>query len=63
MFFHPIGVSLVEIFSDVNIIFFYFILGTITSCHSAQRSVIHLTICKSLGEHMPSGECSIKITV
>jgi len=34
--------------------FSYFILGTITSCHSAQHSVIRLTMYASLEEHVPS---------
>jgi len=33
--------------------FFYFILGIITSYHFARHSVIHLTIYKSLEEHIP----------
>jgi len=40
---------------------FYFILATITSCHSAQHSVIHLTIYGSLEEHTPNGVWSIKL--
>jgi len=42
-------------------IFFYFILGIITSCHFAQYLVILLTIYGSLEELMSSGVWSTKL--
>jgi len=56
-----IGWCIREIAEDSYFFPFYFILETITSYHSAQHSVIHLTIYESLEEHMLNGVCSIKL--
>jgi len=46
---------LIYIYTCTYALFFYFILRIITSCHFAQRLVIHLTIYESSKEHVPSG--------